>query len=70
MQYNKGSDNNPIWVTLELVNGSLFVKDEQGVILWATQGNPSKYLNPAPFTSLEEAYDWFLTHPFSDRIPE
>jgi hypothetical protein len=70
MQYNKGTDANPYWLTLSLSNGNLEVRNEEGDLVFATQGNPSSYLNPRPFTSLEEAYDWFLTHSFSERYPE
>lgn len=70
-QINIDESGNPIYLNLELLGGSLFIKDDQGKLLKKTLGNPSKAgTDNELFTSIEEAYEWFLTTSLSNRLDE
>ncbi len=71
-QINIDAEDNPIYINLELFEGSLLIKDHDGNLIKKTIGNPSKNSSGdnLPFESMEEAYAWFLTTSLSRRLDE
>jgi len=69
-QIGTDADNNPINLTLELLNGSLIIKDQDMNIIGQTIGNPTINCNPdnTPFVDIDEAYQWFLSSKYSRQI--
>lgn len=70
MEYNTGTDLNPIMLYLEVIDGNLIVKNSQQEIVWQTQGNPTCWQNPRGFNDLTEAYEYFLTHSLSNKLTD
>lgn len=71
-QINIDSEGNPIYINLELFEGSLLIKGHEGNLIKKTIGNPSKNSSGdnLPFESMEEAHTWFLTTSLSRRLDE
>lgn len=70
-QINVDESGNPVYLNLELSGGSLFIKDNEGNLIKRTIGNPTKTGSEnSLFTSIEEAYEWFLTTSLSIRLDE
>ena len=74
MQHQVDTDelNQPIYLNLELLGGSLIIKDHQNEIIYKTIGNPSKPGRPnnQEFQDMEEAYQWFLTTRHATRLDQ
>ena len=69
-QINVDENGDPVYINLELHNGSLLIKDHDGNLIKKTIGNPSLPGSPrnTPFANINEAYEWFLTNRLSRRL--
>lgn len=71
MQHQIDTDElgNPVYLNLELSNGSLLIRDESNNLVKRTIGNPSAPGSPSnqDFVDMNEAYQWFLTTSLSER---
>ena len=71
-QINVDESGDPIYINLELSNGSLLIKDHDRKLIKKTIGNPATNSggDNLPFENMDQAYTWFLTTSLSRRLDE
>ena len=71
-QINVDESGDPIYINLELSNGSLLIKDHDRKLIKKTIGNPATNSggDNLPFENMDQAYAWFLTTSLSRRLDE